>query len=58
MFATSVGLIMKGLEKIDKQSKKEVTTTSASTIKGHSKDKSSGFFDKLKSFFDEESVQQ
>lgn len=60
MFATAVGLIMKGLETADKQSKKVETTTVVdnTTIKGHSKDKSSGFFDKLKSFFDEDSVQQ
>ncbi len=56
MFATAVGLIMKGLETLDKQNKK--TTTSTSTIKGHSKEKSSGFFDKLKSFFDEDTAQQ
>lgn len=58
MFATSVGLIMKGLEKLDKQNRKNMTTASSSTIKGHSKDKSSGFFDRLKSFFDEDSAQQ
>jgi cell division protein FtsA len=59
MFATSVGLIMKGLETLDKQNKKNMTTTTTTTtIKGHSKDKSSGFFDKLKSFFDEDSAQQ
>lgn len=58
MFATSVGLIMKGLEKLDKQNRKNLTTASSSTIKGHSKDKSSGFFDRLKSFFDEDTAQQ
>jgi cell division protein FtsA len=60
MFATAVGLIMKGLETLDKHGKKvEVNATAdTTTIKGHSKDKSSGFFDKLKSFFDEDSVQQ
>ncbi|MES2396657.1 MAG: cell division protein FtsA [Bacteroidota bacterium] len=58
MFATSVGLIMKGLEKLDKQNRKNMTTASTSTIKGHSKDKSSGFFDRLKSFFDEDTAQQ
>ncbi|MDP1745090.1 MAG: cell division protein FtsA [Bacteroidota bacterium] len=58
MFATSVGLIMKGLEKLDKQNRKNMTTASSSTIKGHSKDKSSGFFDRLKSFFDEDTAQQ
>ncbi|MCE9539969.1 MAG: cell division FtsA domain-containing protein, partial [Bacteroidetes bacterium] len=58
MFATSVGLIMKGLEKLDKQNRKNMTTATSSTIKGHSKDKSSGFFDRLKSFFDEDTAQQ
>lgn len=58
MFATAVGLIMKGLETLDKQNKKATTTTSTSTIKGHSKEKTSGFFDKLKSFFDEDTAQQ
>ncbi|MES2138246.1 MAG: cell division protein FtsA [Bacteroidota bacterium] len=58
MFATSVGLIMKGLEKLDKQNRKNMTSASSSTIKGHSKDKSSGFFDRLKSFFDEDTAQQ
>lgn len=58
MFATSVGLVMKGLQTMDKQNQKNLATTSSATIKGHSKDKSSGFFDKLKSFFDEDSVQK
>ncbi len=58
MFATSVGLIIKGLEKLDKQYKKVETTNIPTTIKGHSKPNSSGFFDRLKSFFDEDSGQQ
>ena len=58
MFATSVGLVMKGLQTMDKQNQKNLTTTSSASIKGHSKDKSSGFFDKLKSFFDEDSIQK
>ncbi len=58
MFATSVGLIMKGLEKLDKQNKKNMTTAPVSTIKGHSIDKSPGFFDKIKSFFDDDTAQQ
>jgi len=58
MFATSVGLIMKGLEKLDKQNRRNTASASSATIKGHSKDKSSGFFDRLKSFFDEDSGQQ
>ncbi|MFY9310341.1 MAG: cell division protein FtsA [Bacteroidia bacterium] len=59
MFATSVGLIMKGFETLDKQNKKNIATASTSTIKGHSEEKkTSGFFDKLKSFFDEDTAQQ
>jgi cell division protein FtsA len=58
MFATSVGLVMKGLQTMDKLNQKNLATTSSASIKGHSKDKSSGFFDKLKSFFDEDSIQK
>jgi cell division protein FtsA len=59
MFATSVGLVMKELQRIDKQNQSNAisSTTLASTIKGHSKDRSTGFFDKLKKFFDEDSTQ-
>jgi cell division protein FtsA len=59
MFATSVGLVMKELQRIDKQNQSNAvtTTTGASTIKGHSKDRSTGFFDKLKKFFDEDATQ-
>ncbi len=59
LFATSVGLVMKGLLTLDKQNKKMVTTTGdGKGIKGHSKEKTSGFFDKLKSFFDEDAAQK
>ncbi|MBL0330337.1 MAG: cell division protein FtsA [Bacteroidetes bacterium] len=59
LFATSVGLVMKGLQTLDKQNKKMVTTTGDTKgIKGHSKEKTSGFFDKLKSFFDEDASQK
>jgi cell division protein FtsA len=60
MFATSVGLVMKELQRIDKQNLSNAvtnTTAAASTIKGHSKDRSTGFFDKLKKFFDEDATQ-
>ena len=57
MFATSVGLIMKGLEKLDKQNRKNLATSSTATIKGHSIPNPSGFFDKIKKFFDEDSGQ-
>jgi cell division protein FtsA len=59
MFATSVGLVMKELQRIDKinQSNVVASTSTTSTIKGHSKDRSTGFFDKLKKFFDEDSNQ-
>ncbi len=60
MFATSVGLVMKGLQTLDKLNKKNSTaaTSTLGAVKGHSKDKSTGFFDKLKSFFDEDASQQ
>jgi cell division protein FtsA len=59
MFATSVGLVMKELQRIDKQNQSNAvaTTATGTTIKGHSKDRSTGFFDKLKKFFDEDSSQ-
>ena len=59
LFATSVGLVMKGLQTLDKQNKKMVTTTDdPKKIKGHSKERTTGFFDKLKSFFDEDATQK
>ena len=59
MYATSVGLVMKELQRIDKyNSANPVTsTTTAASIKGHSKDRSTGFFDKMKKWFDDDSVQ-
>jgi cell division protein FtsA len=59
LFATSVGLVMKGLQTLDKQNQKQtMTMESTSKIKGHSKERSTGFFDKLKSFFDEDATQK
>ena len=60
MFATSVGLIMKGFETLDKHNRKNnLTAASTSAITQHSEEKrTSGFFDKLKSFFDEDTAQQ
>lgn len=60
MFATAVGLVMKELQRIDKQNLSNPTAAPAvtPTIKGHSKDRSTGFFDKLKKFFDEDSSQE
>lgn len=57
MFATAVGLVMKELQRIDKQTQSAASAAPAvaPTIKGHSKDRSTGFFDKLKKFFDEDS---
>jgi cell division protein FtsA len=55
MFATSVGLVMKGLQTLEKYNQKTITE-STTKIKGHSKERSSGFFDKLKSFFDEDNT--
>jgi cell division protein FtsA len=60
MFATSVGLVMKELQRIDKQNLSNAVSNTSSTtptIKGHSKDRSTGFFDKLKKFFDEDATQ-
>lgn len=54
LFATSVGLVMKGLEAAEKQSKKN-NLVSTATIKGASKERSSGFFETIKKFFDEDS---
>jgi cell division protein FtsA len=58
LFATSVGLVMKELQRIDKQNQNSATTKT--TITSHSKDKerSGGWFEKIKKFFDEDSVQQ
>lgn len=57
MFATSVGLVMKGLQTLDKQNlKANLADSGNGKIKGHSKERSTGFFDKLKSFFDEDSA--
>ena len=53
MFATSVGLIMKGLETLDKKNRKNNNVIIPETIKEHSKTGTSSFIDKLKSFFDE-----
>ncbi|MBA3972490.1 MAG: cell division protein FtsA [Bacteroidetes bacterium] len=59
LFATSVGLVMKGLQTLDKQNKKMVSTVDdPKKIKGHSKERTTGFFDKLKSFFDEDTAQK
>ena len=58
LFATSVGLVMKGVQTVEKYSHKPVVEETATTIKGHSREKSTGFFDKIKKFFDEDSVQQ
>lgn len=55
MFATSVGLVMKGLQSLEKYNQK-MSTENTSKIKGHSKERSTGFFDKLKSFFDEDTM--
>lgn len=55
MFATSVGLVMKGLQTLEKNNQKS-SLESTAKIKGHSKERSTGFFDKLKSFFDEDST--
>ncbi len=53
MFATAVGLVMKGLQTLEKQNRKN-SMASTTTIKGHSEEKSTGFLDKLKKFFDDD----
>ncbi len=58
MFATAVGLIMKGLQTLDKQGHKVVVTEVQETITGHSDPKPSGFLDKLKKFFDDDGLQK
>ena len=74
MYATAVGLLIKGLEKVEKENKKVVVVEDTSVpemeeeeeeqeapepeqpnaIQGHSKEKSNGFFEKIKKFFDED----
>lgn len=56
LFATSVGLVMKGIQTAEKNNQRPVVEAQP-TIKGHSKEKSTGFFDKIKKFFDEDSIQ-
>jgi cell division protein FtsA len=56
MYATAVGLVMKGLQTLEKQNQKN-TIASTTTIKGHSAERSTGFLDKLKKFFDDDSSQ-
>jgi cell division protein FtsA len=59
LFATSVGLVMKGLQSLDKHNKKMVSTAlDNGQIKGHSKERTTSFFDKLKGFFDEDAAQK
>ena len=58
LFATSVGLVMKGVQSVEKYNNQKPVVETTPTIKGHSKEKSTGFFDKIKKFFDEDSIQQ
>ena len=58
MYATGIGLVLKGFEKLEKQRKSE-NQTQNNTVVGYSKDKKpGGLFDKIlsfgKQFFDEE----
>jgi cell division protein FtsA len=62
LFATGVGLVVKGfdqVEKLNKAHQKNVSTDKATqkeeklNTRGHSKKEKGGFFDKIKSFFDE-----
>jgi cell division protein FtsA len=62
MYATGVGLVIKGLQQLEKRNKKEnpenVTTEQkqqVSKVAGHSeKDKKGGFFDAIRDFFKED----
>jgi cell division protein FtsA len=62
MYATGVGLVIKGLQQIEKRNRKEnpenVTTDQkqqVSKVAGHSeKDKKGGFFDAIRDFFKED----
>jgi cell division protein FtsA len=62
LFATGVGLVVKGFEQVEKLSKVHQKNVSADkttkkeeklNTRGHSKKDKGGFFDKIKSFFDE-----
>ena len=58
LFATSVGLVMKELQRIDKQNQNTVNTKTTITSHSRDKERSGGWFEKIKKFFDEDSVQQ
>jgi cell division protein FtsA len=62
LFATGVGLVVKGFEQVEKLNKAHQKNVSADkaikkdeklNTRGHSKKEKGGFFDKIKSFFDE-----
>lgn len=61
MYATGVGLVIKGLQQIEKRNRKETTEAvveqkpQTTKVAGHSeKDKKGGFFDALRDFFKED----
>jgi cell division protein FtsA len=58
MYATGVGLVIKGLEKLDREKSKNPVKQEAGKVKGHSKRSSGGFIERLfstgKKWFDED----
>lgn len=58
MYATGVGLVMKGLDALDKSKRLELTGSGPDSVKGHSKKRGGDFFTKIfdqtKRFFDED----
>jgi len=56
MYATGVGLVMIGLEKA-KKSRMKKERVIPSEKKGKQREEGSSFFDKIKSWFDEEDVE-
>jgi cell division protein FtsA len=60
LFSTSVGLIIRGLQTIDKQNKNTISVPKTDTIITHTDEekKRGSFFKKIKDFFDEDSSLQ
>lgn len=58
MYATGVGLVMKGIQALEKNKKAETATTAPPKITTHSKERKGGFFESIfakgKIFFDED----
>jgi len=52
MYATGIGLVIKGIERMDKELKKDLK----SDKQKNKKVKRSSFFDRVKQFFDEDGI--